>query len=775
MEKEYERRPLDAPPNRSEVSLGTRSAAGLLLNVAPVSFPPGTSVPVGRMPYESREQLRRLRAEHGEHVLFLRSGDFIDAAHLVDDVRPFDIELQPRALTADARLASHLVERALVAKLVGYGRTILDVNPIYFASNKERDDVIKAIGSTLPAWLCIRLAYQIHSRVRHLSDRVAEPIIIVDTHIRHDIEIPVSELVREGIDVRGLYVVEDVALPNERFRRRALVGRIDTIEGDAIVLSDHRDGRERVSAASVYLEPGKTATERCAERLLGDRAQAALKAIDLYCHQLQNAPSRRGRIKSTVEYLAREDLNLASGATARIGALISQEARTFWPSRPASRITYVFDPRGAKLHDRNDAGLVRHGPYSSRTSFNSSPRICVVAEASKQGEVERFLYKFLEGVEGSVFGRGFRGMFAMNPKQPTFFLARDGSPAAYRRAVQQAIEAGAAEGLGWDLALVQVSEATRMLRGDLNAYLVTKASFLGHQVPVQAFRIETTGQSDASMPYSLRNMALGVYGKLGGTPWLIRSAPTTTHELVIGLGSAWAASGRLGDRQRLVGITSLFSGDGNYWLHTLSRAVPMEEYRSAVAESVVKAIEHVRHARNWSKGDQVRLVFHAFKPFRNNEADAVMSIAESLPDFDIQTAFVHVIADSPYTLFDVRNQGRDGRGQHVPLRGPIVEVGDRKALVLATGASELKRVGAGMPKPLLLDLHPKSTFTDMHYLADQVFHFASHSWRGFLPAEMPVTVGYSQQIASLLAKLRDVSCWSPDSLFGKIGFTRWFL
>jgi hypothetical protein len=777
MEREYERRaPAQFSPHpQGGPELGTRSATDLLLNVAPVVIPPGTSVSVARLRFESPDQLRRLRAEYGEHVLFVRSGEFIRAAHLVDDVRPFDVDTEKRDLAKDTRLAARLIERSIVSRLLGLGRTILDVDPIHFLSNKETDDVVKATGSLLPAWLRIRLAFRIHARVRYLSDHVAEPIVIADTHIRHDIELRVSDLLREGVDVRGLYVVEDVSVSSEPFRRRPLVGRVEGIDGGVVILGDHRKGRDRLPTSDVYLEPRIEATERCVERLLGNRAAQVLKAIEDCTRRMQSAESRRGRIQATMDFLAREDLVLAAGASARIGSLVSQQANTFWPTRTASRITYVFDPRGVKLSDRNAEGLQRHGPYSSRTSFNPSPRICVVAEASEQGEIERFLYKFFEGIDGTIYAKGFRGLFAMNPKQPTFFLARDGSPSAFRRAVQQAVEASAADGVPWDLALVQSRENTRMLRGDQNPYLVTKAVFLGHQIPVQAFRIETTYQSDPSLPYSLRNMALGVYAKLGGTPWLLKSTPTTTHELVIGLGSAWASAGRLGDRQRLVGITSLFSGDGSYWLHTLSRAALVEEYQQAVTDSVIKAIEQVRHARNWSKGDQVRLVFHAFKPFRNKEAEAVLSIASSLPDFDIQTAFVHVVADSPYTLFDLKNSGRNGRGRLVPARGPIVEVGDRQALVLATGANELKRPGAGLPQPLLLQLHGRSSFTDMSYLADQVFHFTSHSWRGFLPAEMPVTVGYSQQIARLLSRLRDVSCWSPDSLYGKIGFTRWFL
>ena len=750
-------------------------AASLLLNVAPVDLMGGAAVDVVRLRYESREQLQNLRAEYGQHMLFARSRDVIEAVHLAEGVRPLGEEVEPCELAANTRLAVRLIERAIATKLVGLGRTILDLNPIFFLSNKEGDDLVKAAGVRLPAWMNVRLGFRIYVRSRYVGDGISEPVVIVDTHVRHDIELPVSELVREGIDVGGLYVVEDVSVASEPFRYRPLAGRVEAVEGDTVVLGDHREGRNRLPTSHVYLEPRNDATERCVERLLGNRAEAALRAIDEHSRRVQGAEPRHGRIRATMEYLARDLLQLAPGARARVKALVAEETGTFWPVRPASRVTFVFDPRGVKLSERNAEGLGQHGPYSSRTSFHTSPRICVVAEASEQGAVEKFLYKFFEGVEGTIYAKGFRGLFQMHPRQPTFFTARDGSPAAYRRAVQQAIEASVDAGAPWDLAMVQVRESTRFLRGDNNPYLVTKAGFLGHQVPVQAFRIETLRQPTESLAYSLRNMALGVYAKLGGTPWLLKSSPMTTHELVVGLGSAWAAAGRLGDRQRLVGITSLFSGDGSYFVHTLSRAAPVEEYQDAVTEAVVKAINQIRASRNWMKGDQVRLVFHAFKPFKNKEADAVLSIASSLPDFDVQTAFVHVISDSPYLVFDARNQGKGGKGRFVPRRGPLVTVSERQALVQATGANELKGPRAGMPRPLLLELHGRSTFTDLGYLADQVFQFASHSWRGFLPAEMPVTVGYSQQIARLLSRLRDVSSWSPDSLYGTIGHTRWFL
>src|SRR5580658_4405630 len=124
--------------------------ATLVLNVTPVLIREGTTVLVACLPYESREQLRALRQQHGKDVLFARSRDSIDAVHFVRDVRPFDGELHEKPLNNEPRIAARLIERAIVSKLVGLGRTILDVDPIHFLSEKDSDDVVKATGAPLP-------------------------------------------------------------------------------------------------------------------------------------------------------------------------------------------------------------------------------------------------------------------------------------------------------------------------------------------------------------------------------------------------------------------------------------------------------------------------------------------------------------------------------------------------------------------------------------------------------------------------------------------------
>jgi hypothetical protein len=122
-------------------------------------------------------------------------------------------------------------------------------------------------------------------------------------------------------------------------------------------------------------------------------------------------------------------------------------------------------------------------------------------------------------------------------------------------------------------------------------------------------------------------MGLATYAKLNGIPWLLKGIPRIAHELVIGLGSANVGEGRLGEHERFVGITTVFSGDGNYHVSNLSKAVSMDEYQTALLETLRTAILKVRQDMNWQPKDQVRLVFHAtFKRFSAEEVQSIKGL-----------------------------------------------------------------------------------------------------------------------------------------------------
>jgi hypothetical protein len=152
-----------------------------------------------------------------------------------------------------------------------------------------------------------------------------------------------------------------------------------------------------------------------------------------------------------------------------------------------------------------------------------------------------------------------------------------------------------------------------------------------------------------------------------------------------------------------------------------------------------------------------------------------------LGDYDVEYAFVQLSEEHPFILFDKNQSGafdyeaKRTKGIYAPERGRYLELGKREVLLSLTGPQEVKRPEDGTPSPLFLSLHRDSTFTDMTYLTRQVFTFACHSWRTFLPASVPVTVQYSDLIANALGNFSLMDRWNPEVMLGRIGKTRWFL
>jgi hypothetical protein len=512
---------------------------------------------------------------------------------------------------------------------------------------------------------------------------------------------------------------------------------------------------------------------------------------------LRHGPTRLDHITKAIEFLGRKQHEMVPGVPFTFGPLLDGAKAPFPRLESAPRPIYVFDQTGSKTDTWHDRGLNEHGPYTAQVFTPNQPRICVVCQQSKKGQVEQFLHKFIHGIklppppprdrgrlpkrQTNYFEKGFCRKYALQHIHYEFFLADGSSVDSYRKACQKALEKLGA-GQKWDLAIVQIEESFHQLPPRCNPYFASKASFHTHQIPVQEFEIETARRPDKELIYVLNNMGLATYAKLNGIPWLLKANPTIAHELVIGLGSANVGEGRLGRQERFVGITTVFSGDGNYHLSNLSKAVSMDEYETALLESLRGAILKVRTDMNWQPKDHVRLVFHAtFKRFSREEVLSIQGLLSELGDYDVEYAFVQLSQQHPYILFDKKQSGvldyetKRTKGIYAPERGRYLELGNREVLLSLTGPREVKRPEDGTPRPLFLSLHRDSTFTDMTYLTRQVFAFACHSWRTFLPASVPVTIQYSNLIANALGHLSLLDRWNPEVMLGRIGTTRWML
>jgi hypothetical protein len=159
-----------------------------------------------------------------------------------------------------------------------------------------------------------------------------------------------------------------------------LVGRIDTVSGGIVTLSESLSGEMAVDAAAVTLEGSSAVFRRCLSQLLGRRYERFEQARRHEEELLLTGPARERQTKAMGDFLARNSpMSLAPGLECTVGERIAitndPDYRTVVR---ASAVEYCFDAAKTKRNQYAWPGIEAHGPFSRETFPRKSPRIAVV-------------------------------------------------------------------------------------------------------------------------------------------------------------------------------------------------------------------------------------------------------------------------------------------------------------------------------------------------------------------------------------------------------------
>lgn len=683
--------------------------------------------------------------------------------------------------TEHLRLLARLVTDSLVRRFADY--LPLRAKPFTFIGRRRQllEGLGQALGVNQPLLKDFRIwpKYELDARILQTDDQDAYIAITIDVSTRWEITADLVALIRAGIDLTELYVVHRVQEPDAR----RLVGRIDSVRDDSVALSESIDGTETVDLNSVMLEGRRDAFTRCLTGLLGPEAyKRFLEQQEKAIGGLLSGKPLLAEVRRVGKLLSDSPLELSSGMTCAVGVpLTLRNTQTYKTVVSARRLDYCFDPARSKRHRYVWPGLETYGPFSRDTFARPSPTILVVCPASTKGAVETFVRRLRDGMpDQHAYRGGMTKTFGLVNPRFEFALVQPGrgTPAErYKDALKNALSRDELP----DAALIVVLDADADLPNDSNPYLHSKATLLMAGVAAQEIRLSTANRPLQSLAYILQNVSIALYAKMKGVPWTVDHDLTIADELVIGIGTAELSESRMTERHRYVGITTVFRGDGNYLLGQLAREAGYSEYPEVLRDSTRAVIEEIKVRNGWQPGDTVRIIFHAAHPPRTVDFARLMREAVEAAGGaqHVEFAFVTVSHEHPFALFDTAQPGKiayGGRkGELTPDRGLLVQTGMFSRLVTTTGVSLVKRAGLPLSKPLQVRLHRESTFTDMHYIAEQVVKFTGLSWRSTHPAADPVTIYYSELIAGLLGRLKAVPEWSPALLDIRLRASKWFL
>ena len=490
------------------------------------------------------------------------------------------------------------------------------------------------------------------------------------------------EFEKNGIDIKGLKGDEERIFANRQALKRFLETTGENVKYDQIINEENKNSKCFTVIDSFYKWLAKNKTE-----------------IQLPFELTLNSISKK--------YLPFEDGLIKS-------EIIGKPQRYFYSNRK--------NTQGLKYYDQM---VKAYQPYSLELYQNKQINIGIVCPSEYQGETEGFIKK----IESKL-----KEVFHFNSLNFHFKTIKNKDLESYKEVLyDEAL-------LKCELIYVIVNEAQEKLSPSNSPYYVCKAKFIGNGIPTQDIQIETIRQNLNA--FTMTNIALNSYAKLGGTASTIEKEDKLKDELVIGIGSTLLENG-----QFVLGIAQIFHNDGRYMTGDCSPLSSFANYAENLENHLFKTLKPL--VEEMSKSGTFRLIFHLFKSASEEyEIKAINGLKERLANYNFEFALVHLAYGHNFRLY--YNDGKSDINQ-----GTYIQLSKHSALLHFVSKSDL---------PLKIDLDKRSTFTSLFYIAKQIYWFSHLSHRSYMPSKRTVTIMYPSLMAKMTEELKKVDGWDYERL-----------
>lgn len=730
---------------------------------------------IQRLDY-SEQKLCSLRAEHNANASFFRDGDYIyispkKGAELAlgKHVR-LDVSHNPDVV---AKTIRHLVFRRFRDAFPE--RVPEEFAPLRFPSLKEEHDPLrKLLPNNLHQNLGFPRVNEVHVRSITEGASIVHGLLILSRH-RWRFPLNLAELLAEKFPLAGCSVLQAVPLPGMKGvlgPEETVLGEVQAVQGTEATIHSN-DGTIKRPLSELHLQRTREQIGKYLEFKIGPAAATKVFQQLRDLEQEDVASGRNyGEIVRVGTWFSKQQYENDDGFTFKV-----TDDRSVAPAGIRLEPTkLVFDYSPGASSDRPFSGLTNFGPFDSARFDCKRPRLLAVFHQRNHGAATQFLAQLIEGIpSSSYYKKGLRDLFRLHDVDHVLKELQASFAEDYENAIDQAVkEAGANR---FHLALVECPDDSRAFPVAENPYYRAKARLMSYGIPVQCVRESHLRQGPSSLAWTLGPTALQIYAKLGGVPWLVPGSQSVDAELIVGIGNTiqrpnlWAGA----EQSRVVGLTTFFLGDGRYIMGNELRSVPYSEYFKELLLSLEESINFVSKEYAWKDGKTVRLVFYVFKPLKNLEVDVVNELIQRFPRFKIIFAFITVSKFHPWMMF--QSAVEEGQRWRLTLcdRGANLVLDEHSCLMQLRGDKDRPNKKHRPPYPVLVRIHEKSTYKDLHFITQQILDFSFLCWRSFFPTEMPVPIFYSSLMAELSAKLQRVKGWNPLFLDQHFRRKTWFL
>lgn len=283
-----------------------------------------------------------------------------------------------------------------------------------------------------------------------------------------------------------------------------------------------------------------------------------------------------------------------------------------------------------------------------------------------------------------------------------------------------------------------------------NHYYYLKYNFIKNGLALQVVNYRKLGERN-SLKWSTSNVALAMFAKMGGIPWVVK--PSNNNCLILGVGSSHKRNEEAGTITKYFAYTVCLDSSGLYkTLEVLADETTEENYLNNLKNNLVKILSDGR-MENYKT-----CVLHLPFKIKQKEISAISEAILQINNIDFVAMKVNL--ENKYFGYSFHNT-------LVPYESSFVKLSRSEYLVWFEGLLYGKEVvDKRLSNPVhiqFLNLDKSKNFDERKYLQD-VLNLSGANWRGFNAKSIPISIYYSQIIAKYTDAFETIEGYEENSI-----------
>jgi hypothetical protein len=401
-------------------------------------------------------------------------------------------------------------------------------------------------------------------------------------------------------------------------------------------------------------------------------------------------------------------------------------SQSFEPIESDLLATKIYEFAYGKTSNSQFNGIMSYGPFQQVT--NNLKYVFLFREAEKSLMIE--LMKALNGDKYNTFKGLEKFMLQKITPKENLIAVRitDFTDEEIERAVAEIPTQG-------NKIVISVFP-----RNEERFYYSLKNKCLKENILLQVIHNETI-LNEYIFKWSISSIGLQIFSKLGGTPWLVKSAQQKT--LMIGIGHSQSRNPNTNQIQRFYAYSVLVESTGKFVsIKPLANHSEKSEYLKEIANNVAALIEE---NQSYSK-----IVFHLPYKIKQEEIDTIKEVIEQKTS-SVSLAVIRINDTSKFLGFNTLQNSL------APYESTFAELSFHEFLVWTEGLNfHSPNANKRYAHPLLIEfLYPRANDVNYSVYLQEILNLSGANFRGFNAKALPVSLFYPKLISDFNKNFND--------------------